>query len=1454
MNEWEKFYQRHGSAGAARPASAGGDDSGGWEGFYSRYASRPAEPTPEPVATIPPPDSRVSAGSIAKHLNRGIGEGFTATARGIGKLPGLSAVGEWGEQERDRLREDSGEADHWAEMGAGVAGRILSEGAQFVGAGMGAGAVARGALKVLPKAGRAAEIAGAIAKPNSFKQRLLRDAVAGGPVDAAIAAAGPEESMIGGIAELTENEALGRMAENPLTRIPTDVALGMGAGALVEGVGAGVRGLRKATDYSDDVAAGFKDFDPSGLERSAAEPNITDHMVPPPRSPWSAEPPRLDRVEPMSQKAAAIRRAKEFQAEEEAAALRPPPADPLASVQPPERPLIEVVPGRTGLTSREIASQKMEEEARMLANVEGRRLPPGIELSEEAPRPPITVPPPRTPIEPSRGPQIIDAAERGRLNAEALDIPPPARPTAAVTPKQLDARERVTRPGRQAEDARMLELEQRKAALEGRTLPEGKLEVPGAPREGPAPEIEIAPGLRSREAGAVDEAGIAASEVMQVLGGATVGGAVDLAAGDDKSPLEGMLVGAGLAAGTGAVLRRPAAKGAPKYLDSEAVREVLGTIADDESTTFLGRLTAALGETPEKLRQTYTRVVNQSDPLEKWGRAVGKTDKLKHEISRGRGWQSAAQNRLDNQFRTVLKQAEGHEKGTTALAKSERIIELHEAGIKEVDPETLATHRQAIEELGQVPELRKAVDALRAYYRDLLDYKLENGVLTQEAYDAIVANGQAYAPLLPESVAENTVASAGGGRLTNRTPGVRRMSKGILDDERTIDPFEQAIIDTQEVHKTVSKQRVTNVVAQIVEENPETAAAHGIRKWTPHNKDYSPEKLESLRTQIAKAEAEGNAKKADLLRENLAKREQELAILEKAVPGNTVKAVVNGKQAFFEVTDQELFDAWAAFDPYTGNIFTTFLSPFKKALQTTVTLLPDFALANTIRDNAQAGIQYAHPVKETLVGAGLGATAGAMKNEEDRLGGALIGGGLGMGMGGMAPNIARTLSAMRNIVGNDKIYREWLHEGGGGFGFYVRTPKDARKVLKDLQHAGVSKSDIINPKSWVHALQMIGRATENAPRLARYKAMRKAGMEVPEAIHSARDVSLDFARIGKDTKGYASVTAFFNAKVQGWDKTARLLKSPKTWATGASMITAPSIALWNINKDNPEYWDTPQWERNLFWLVPKDDGGFYRIPKPFEIGFVFASLPERLLDFAHEKDPETVKFALRDMLRTTTDGALPLPTGLQPLAENVLNRDFFTRRPVVGMGLERLPDEMQHDNRTSSVAVKLGEITKYSPQKIDNLIGDWFGGVGRELSIITNDLARSTGIDDRPASPAGKPPLVGRFLTRADQLPESELQIRRKFTDAEKVYNGAREMIERGDEAKAKTYVQKNREQILRYQELRPVKGMLDEVSRMRRAIGDHPDWTPEQKREALINLNSRMATMLRRPRTAPGE
>lgn len=867
----------------------------------------------------------------------------------------------------------------------------------------------------------------------------------------------------------------------------------------------------------------------------------------------------------------------------------------------------------------------------------------------------------------------------------------------------------------------------------------------------------------------------------------------------------------------------------PKIADDPDVRQVIESVSRGEKDTFAKKISRAAQGGFDKV---VTRLIDETLPLHRFEaeltgtrrlQDVRRTGRLSAEIARARGWKGSADVRLDEDFRKVVQAAEGKEDEVVALAKAERALELENAGLEKTDilRETLEATRQ---KLSAIPEVRQSADALRSYYRELLDYKLRNGVITPEQFEQITASGQFYIPFVRDFGVEPRPPTAGGGRLVPRGTGVRRMGEEQAR-AATVDPFEQAVLDTYETHRTVAKQRVTNIVADMVEQQPDVASRF-MRRLEPG---------ETART------------------------------------GREVQANVRGQRQRYEVTDEELFNAWAAFDPYTGGIFTKFVGgPAKRLLRAGVTAMPDFGLANAIRDNLFVAVQTARP-GQLAAGAAAGAAVGAGVSEENRLRGAAMGALLGVGAGGVLPQVARTLDAMGDILaasgrgqpggglaqflGDPEQFLNFLREGGSGFGFFVRNRGDATRVISDLKQSGVDAADIVSPRKWWGAFQAMNRAIEQAPRLARFKQLQRGGLPDAAAAAGARDISLDFARVGSGMKWLSANTAFMNAQVQGWDKLTRMLRDPKTWGAAAATITAPTVALWTLNSQNPEYWARPQWERNLFWLVPKEGGGFLRIPKPFEVGFIFASLPERILDYMAQKDPETTKFALLDMLRTYGPGAnAPIPTVFEPLLENLTNFDLFRNRPVVPIGEQRLPEELQFGPETSTVSVKVGDIINASPRKVENVIRGLTGSTGSLVLDATSSFARKLGLDPRPAPAGGQRPFIGRFTTRPDVQSDQEAAIWRRWRAAEQARNGFRKVTEQGDLNAAQRYVQENREALQAYQTLKPVVDGLREVNKVRDQIEENRELSREQKREAMAKLNSALAKVLGGQAVQPGQ
>ncbi|MGA0134216.1 MAG: LPD38 domain-containing protein, partial [Opitutales bacterium] len=330
-------------------------------------------------------------------------------------------------------------------------------------------------------------------------------------------------------------------------------------------------------------------------------------------------------------------------------------------------------------------------------------------------------------------------------------------------------------------------------------------------------------------------------------------------------------------------------------------------------------------------------------------------------------------------------------------------------------------------------------------------------------------------------------------------------------------------------------------------------------------------------------------------------------------------------------------------------------------------------------------------------------------------------------------------------------------------------------------------------------------------------------------------------------------------------KLGRMLKDPKTWGMGAAMITAPSIALWNVNKDNPEYWDTYVWERNMFWLIPKNGEpdeygkvGFWRIPKPFEIGLLFASLPERLLDAAAQSGVDmpvletgkteaprvaepgrAISQTLGAVGKEAAVGILPIPTAVSVPGQLLLNRDIFRGRPIVSR--TDLPESEQITPESSALARVLAD-RGIAPQKTDFAVRGLLGGVGSLASEAVDVAARKAG----GAAPEPRAPrtgvarvIPGRFQTRTYSATDAEVAARDRLRDLREVNNGLRKVELSNDQARIDRYIQRNDADLKAWFSLSGAQSQLDDLAAERRAIIADTRKSQEERRRVLAEIRT---------------
>lgn len=329
---------------------------------------------------------------------------------------------------------------------------------------------------------------------------------------------------------------------------------------------------------------------------------------------------------------------------------------------------------------------------------------------------------------------------------------------------------------------------------------------------------------------------------------------------------------------------------------------------------------------------------------------------------------------------------------------------------------------------------------------------------------------------------------------------------------------------------------------------------------------------------------------------------------------------------------------------------------------------------------------------------------------------------------------------------------EQLTKGGK----YYKRLKAASGVLEFL-------------RTLVEPLRILGEYSELGTRIGHFKRVKaelakKNGGKIDRdilitAALESRDL-MDYARGGSSSRNWNALSAFANASIQGVDKFYRTFDIRKAWSKDENVrkeweramirlaITAilPTIFLFMLNGDEDWYQnDLQDWEKETHWII----GQNLRIPKGADVGIRFVSnFTEALLNNLKNNEPMTYKKVLKPLWDAMPDLT---PTALQPIFECAANYDLFTNSPVVPYRLQRLPENLQFDSRTSWAAKKIGDssFAKFffdngiSPQKIDHFIFGYTGNMGKGASGVID----STIGDKEMKIPATDwLPLIGGFL------------------------------------------------------------------------------------------------------------
>lgn len=312
------------------------------------------------------------------------------------------------------------------------------------------------------------------------------------------------------------------------------------------------------------------------------------------------------------------------------------------------------------------------------------------------------------------------------------------------------------------------------------------------------------------------------------------------------------------------------------------------------------------------------------------------------------------------------------------------------------------------------------------------------------------------------------------------------------------------------------------------------------------------------------------------------------------------------------------------------------------------------------------------------------------------------------------------------------------------------SPRTARATDRLFQ----GKFRVLQPGNALDYIREVFQFPESAARAAELKNVGKdigwkAGkpMTLEQSIKlrlAAKRVTTDFSASGSSglVRALSQSVPFFTAATQGLRTFVRTKKErpAQFWFRGLQ-IAASTLAMWWLLKDEEWYADMEDDERFLYWHVPAGDE-VLRIPRPQEIGGVFAALPEMFADAWYREDPETAKAWFSEMFDVARPPLVPVLPG--EVIEQAANRDFFWDRPIVDRSLQQKPEGEQFNEYTSRAARALGNVFDVSPQRIDHAIRGVFGGLGADIIDVLG-LGNEKQRKDPELADA---PVLGRLFLR----------------------------------------------------------------------------------------------------------
>lgn len=562
---------------------------------------------------------------------------------------------------------------------------------------------------------------------------------------------------------------------------------------------------------------------------------------------------------------------------------------------------------------------------------------------------------------------------------------------------------------------------------------------------------------------------------------------------------------------------------------------------------------------------------------------------------------------------------------------------------------------------------------------------------------------------------------------------------------------------------------------------------------------------------VEKGDANAAAVAAQL-RDMLADSPAMLELVQQNMPpagGNVVAVLKEGKPVWYEVADPILLRALESLDRQPPPWIVKWLALPKRIGQTTITLTPDFMIANMARDTIMGSV---------------------------------------MSRAGFRP-VMDSLQGMRLRLTNDPLYKDFIANGGGLSSIFLDEHKFRARLQRFYGRQGIDARTVLDaPGKLLNFVETLADAFETSTRLGEYKRAVDAGENPRHAAYLGREVSTDFAMRGdSQALGFMTdVTMFLRPALSSWDRLYRgLAHDPNRGAiaTKAGMLALMSAGLYLLNREDQRYRDLPDWDRDGHWHFFVGDQHF-RYPKIWELG-ALSSAAERTVQKILDDDPE--QGLAKDFARIlgATFNLNLMPQAVAPLVEQATNRNSFTGAPLETPGMEKLQPFLRAKPGTSETMRALGmatadlpEALQVNPTRAEALLRGYFNTWAMYGLMLSDETIAG---DTKPAMRTDELPVVRRFYA---QEPAKSTRYESMFYDmlgeARRLKGTLRELdkMNRSDLADDK---ERSSRMAGQAKPLERAAENLQAINREMRQVRRDVDLTPAQKRTRLDQLQQEL-------------